>query len=114
MLPPFEHLLRNAVIHGIELTTERKAAGKPATGNVIISLHRESSEVVIDVSDDGRGLDIEGIKKKAIDANIVDADSDVTDEEAMQLILRPGFSTADHLTQAAGRGIGMDVVASEI
>jgi chemosensory pili system protein ChpA (sensor histidine kinase/response regulator) len=114
MLPPFEHLLRNAVIHGIELPEEREAAGKPATGNVIISLHRESSEVVIDVSDDGRGLDIEGIKKKAIDANIVDADSDVTDEEAMQLILRPGFSTADHLTQAAGRGIGMDVVASEI
>lgn len=114
MLAPFEHLLRNAVIHGIEPPEERERAGKPATGRVSISLHREGSEVVIEVADDGRGLDVDAIRRKAVEQGLLDPQQRVTDEEAMQLILRPGFSTAGRLTQAAGRGIGMDVVASEI
>ncbi len=114
MLAPFEHMLRNAVIHGIETPAERERAGKPPTGRVSISLHREGSEVVIEVADDGRGLDVDAIRRKAIEQGLLDPRQRVTDEEAMQLILRPGFSTASRLTQAAGRGIGMDVVASEI
>jgi chemosensory pili system protein ChpA (sensor histidine kinase/response regulator) len=114
MLPPFEHMLRNAVIHGIETPADRQAAGKPAAGNVTVDLRREGSEVAIEVIDDGRGLDVVSIKRKAVELGLVEAVTDVTDEEAMQLILRSGFSTADRLTQAAGRGIGMDVVANEI
>ncbi|MDJ0928889.1 MAG: Hpt domain-containing protein [Gammaproteobacteria bacterium] len=114
MLAPFEHMLRNAVIHGIEDPAEREAAGKPATGTVTIALRREGSEVVIEVADDGRGLDIPGIRQKAIEHGLLDPEAEITDEETIQLILRSGFSTADQLTQSAGRGIGMDVVASEI
>ncbi len=114
MLPPFEHMLRNAVVHGLESPAEREAAGKPQTGSVEILLRREGSEVVIEVRDDGRGLDVAAIKAKAIEQGLLDPDAEVTDEEAMQFILRAGFSTAGQLTQSAGRGIGMDVVASEI
>ena len=114
MLPPFEHMLRNAVIHGIESPAQREAAGKPAAGMVLISLRREGAEVIIEVTDDGRGLDVAAIRHKAIELDLLDPQAEVTDEEVMQFILRPGFSTAERLTQAAGRGIGMDVVASEI
>jgi chemosensory pili system protein ChpA (sensor histidine kinase/response regulator) len=114
MLPPFEHMLRNAVIHGIELPAEREAAGKSPTGTVSISLRREGAEVLIVVEDDGSGLNIGQIRQKAIEKDLLDTDSELTDEEVMQFILRPGFSTAERLTQSAGRGIGMDVVASEI
>lgn len=114
MLPPFEHMLRNAVIHGIESVEERESLGKPAQGQVIIRFRREGSEVVIEVVDDGRGLDIDSIRRKAEDRGIISAGQELSDDEAAQLILRSGFSTADRLTQAAGRGIGMDVVVSEI
>ena len=114
MLPPFEHMLRNAVVHGIEAPAAREAAGKPATGNIVISLNRDGSEAVIELTDDGRGLDVDAIRRKAVDLGFMDTGTPVSDEEAMQFILRPGFSTADRLTQAAGRGIGMDVVASEV
>lgn len=114
MLPPFEHMLRNAIVHGLETPAEREAAGKPATGRVEILLRREGSEVVIAVRDDGRGLDVEAIRAKAVEQGLLDPATEVTDEEIRQFILRPGFSTAGQLTQSAGRGIGMDVVASEI
>ncbi len=114
MLPPFEHLLRNAVIHGIELPEEREAAGKPPVGNITVTLHREGSEVVVTITDDGAGIDIAAIREKALQLGIVDPDSELTDEQLMQLILHAGMSTADKLTQSAGRGIGMDVVASEV
>lgn len=114
MLPPFEHMLRNAVIHGIESTDERENLSKPATGRISIVFRREGSEVVIDVFDDGRGLDIPAIKAKAELLGFLRPGQAVTDEEAMELILRSGFSTADRLTQTAGRGIGMDVVSSEV
>ncbi len=114
MLPPFEHMLRNSVIHGLESPAEREALGKPPAGTIRIAIRREGAEVVIDIADDGRGLDVVAIRRKAVELGFVDRDTPLTDEEAMQFILRSGFSTADQLTQAAGRGIGMDVVANQV
>ncbi|HEX2138851.1 MAG TPA: Hpt domain-containing protein [Woeseiaceae bacterium] len=114
MLPPFEHMLRNAVIHGIEAPKVRQEKGKPATGRITIRLHREGAEMVIDVADDGAGLDVDAIRRKAYERSLLQPDSKVTDEEIMQLILTPGFSTASKITQSAGRGVGMDVVANEV
>ena len=114
MLPPFEHMLRNSIVHGIEGTAERQAAGKPAVGRIAIRLHREGAEMVIDVADDGSGLDVEAIRRKAYELDLLKPDSKVTDEEIMQLILTPGFTTASAITQSAGRGVGMDVVANEV
>jgi chemosensory pili system protein ChpA (sensor histidine kinase/response regulator) len=114
MLPPFEHMLRNAVVHGIEDPSDRQAVGKPASGRITIRLHREGAEMIIDVADDGAGLDVEAIRRKAFEKGLLKADSKVTDESIMQLILTPGFSTAEKVTQSAGRGVGMDVVANEI
>jgi chemosensory pili system protein ChpA (sensor histidine kinase/response regulator) len=114
MLPPFEHMMRNAVIHGIEKPNARQKKGKPATGRITIRLHREGAEMVIDVSDDGAGLDVKAIRRKAYERGLLKAESKATDEEIMQLILTPGFSTAKKVTQAAGRGVGMDVVANEV
>ena len=113
MLPPFEHMLRNAVVHGIETPADRSRAGKPAAGGITVRLHREGSEMVIDVADDGAGLDVERIRSKARERGLL-ADASVSDAQIMELILAPGFSTADELTQAAGRGVGMDVVANEV
>jgi chemosensory pili system protein ChpA (sensor histidine kinase/response regulator) len=114
MLPPFEHMLRNAVVHGIEEPDVRQGNGKPATGQLTIRLHREGAEMVIDVADDGAGLDVETIRRKAYELELLQPDSKVADEEIMNLILTPGFSTAGKVTQAAGRGVGMDVVANEV
>lgn len=114
MLPPFEHMLRNAVVHGIESPKARQKANKPATGRITIRLHREGAEMIIDVADDGGGLDVAAIRRKAYELDMLRPDSKITDEEIMGLILTPGFSTAGQVTQAAGRGVGMDVVASEV
>jgi chemosensory pili system protein ChpA (sensor histidine kinase/response regulator) len=114
MLPPFEHMLRNAIFHGIEDPGERQAIGKPATGRITIRLHREGAEMVIDVADDGRGLEVDAIRRKAYELDMLQPDSKITDDEIMQLILAPGFSTAVTVTQSAGRGVGMDVVANEV
>jgi chemosensory pili system protein ChpA (sensor histidine kinase/response regulator) len=114
MLPPFEHMLRNSVAHGIESREERLAAGKPETGNINIDLQREGAEVVIVIADDGRGVDTDAVRAKATELGILTPASEPDDEQVLQFILRPGFSTADRVTQAAGRGVGMDVVANEI
>ena len=114
MLPPFEHMLRNAVVHGIESAAKRQAAGKPVVGRITIRLHREGSEMVIDVADDGDGLDVEAIRRKAYELDLLQPETKVSDEEIMDLILKPGFSTAGAITQSAGRGVGMDVVANEV
>ncbi|MEL7538434.1 MAG: Hpt domain-containing protein [Pseudomonadota bacterium] len=113
MLPPFEHMLRNSVIHGIEDEAARVAAGKSRIGGITVRLHREGSEMVIDVADDGAGLNVERIRQKALERGLVGSEK-LSDEAAMELILTPGFSTADSLTQSAGRGVGMDVVANEV
>jgi chemosensory pili system protein ChpA (sensor histidine kinase/response regulator) len=114
MLPPFEHLLRNAVAHGIEGAAVRRKRGKPDVGKVFLKIRREGSEVITEVSDDGGGLDLAAIRRKAFEKGFVAENQKITDEQAIELILQPGFSTASELTQAAGRGVGMDVVDNEI
>ncbi len=114
LLPPLEHMLRNAVIHGIEPPELRRQAGKPPAARITIRFRREGSQVLVDVQDDGAGLNLAAIRRKAIDQGLIRQDQQITDEEITQLILRSGLTTADRLTQSAGRGIGMDVVISEI
>jgi chemosensory pili system protein ChpA (sensor histidine kinase/response regulator) len=114
MVSPLEHMLRNAVVHGIETPERRAALGKPDVGRISISLERDGAEVVIVVADDGAGISVKLIREKAIALGLADPQAKLTDEEAVQLILEPGFSTAGHVTQAAGRGVGMDVVATEV
>lgn len=114
MLPPFEHMLRNAVVHGIETQEERARRGKPPAGRILLELHREGAEVMVRLTDDGAGMNLEAIRAKGRALGLVPPGRTLSDEDAMQLILEPGFSTAGALTQQAGRGVGMDVVATEI
>jgi chemosensory pili system protein ChpA (sensor histidine kinase/response regulator) len=114
MTAPLEHLLRNAVIHGIETPELREQAGKPGQGRLQLSLWREGSQLYIELADDGRGLDLDAIRQTAIRRGLMPADAEVSDDEAAQFIFVPGFSTARALTQDAGRGVGMDVVAAEV
>jgi chemosensory pili system protein ChpA (sensor histidine kinase/response regulator) len=114
MVAPLEHMLRNSVVHGIEAPDRRAVLGKPDVGRISISLERDGAEIVIVVADDGAGINVKLIREKAIALGLTDVHAKLTDEEAMQLILEPGFSTAGHVTQAAGRGVGMDVVATEV
>ena len=114
MLPPFEHMLRNSVVHGIESPEERVARGKPETGTIKVGLHREGSEMVIVLEDDGRGIDVKAVRERAKARGLLPPGRVLSDEEALQLILEPGFSTASSVTQHAGRGVGMDVVVTEI
>jgi len=111
---PFEHMLRNAIAHGIESPAERRKAGKPVEGSVHITVAREATEVVVRVSDDGRGLNREAIRKRGIERGLLRAETRPTDNQLLSMITQPGFSTASKVTQLAGRGVGMDVVANEI
>jgi chemosensory pili system protein ChpA (sensor histidine kinase/response regulator) len=114
MLPPFEHMLRNAVVHGIERPDERAHRGKPEAGRILLELHREGAEVMVRLTDDGGGMNLKAIREKAQALGLIGPGQELGDEDAMQLILEPGFSTAGAITQQAGRGVGMDVVATEI
>lgn len=114
MTAPLEHLLRNSIVHGIEDPQSRAAAGKPELGRINVNLWREGSQLLVELRDDGRGLDFPAIRATAIKRGLMPADAEVTDDEIAQFIFQPGFSTARKLTQDAGRGIGMDVVASEV
>ena len=114
MLAPFEHMLRNAIVHGIELPAARVAAGKDETGVIDVTLKREGSEVVITVADDGAGVNLKLVRDRAVTLGLITPKQELSDEQALQLILEPGFSTAGKVTQSAGRGVGMDVVATEI
>ncbi|HEY1726180.1 MAG TPA: Hpt domain-containing protein [Steroidobacteraceae bacterium] len=114
MLPPFEHMLRNAVVHGIESPAERLAAGKDETGHIHLSLQREGSEVIVQVRDDGSGMNLAAIRAKGVELGLIRPDQALSDDDVMQLVLEPGFSTASSVTQQAGRGVGMDVVAVEV
>ncbi|MDO9371869.1 MAG: Hpt domain-containing protein [Gammaproteobacteria bacterium] len=114
MVSSLEHMLRNAVDHGIELPEVRRAAGKPAAGTINLRLGREGADIVIAISDDGRGLDLERVRAKAVERGLLTQHAKVSDTELMQFILEPGFSTAREITQISGRGVGMDVVSSEI
>ncbi|AUM13282.1 Hpt domain-containing protein [Ketobacter alkanivorans] len=114
MVPPLEHMLRNAVDHGLETPEQRLAAGKKDTGRITIHLAREGGEVVLRLTDDGKGINLDGVKKRAIERGLMKANAPLTDKEVMQFIFKPGFSTAEKVTQISGRGVGMDVVHSEI
>lgn len=112
---PLEHMLRNSVDHGIELPEQRDRVGKPSEGQIIIEIKREGSEIVIRLKDDGRGIDVDSVRHKAISRGLIDAnDTSITDLEVMQYIFHAGLSTASSLTQISGRGVGMDVVLNEV
>ncbi|MBU2953066.1 Hpt domain-containing protein [Marinobacter sp. F3R08] len=114
MIAPLEHMLRNALDHGIETPADRKQAGKLETGEVTLSLTREGGDVVLRMIDDGAGIPSSVIREKAIRQGMLREDEDLSEREILQFILQPGFSTAQAVTQISGRGVGMDVVASEI
>ncbi|ODS24555.1 hypothetical protein AB835_02940 [Candidatus Endobugula sertula] len=114
MVAPLEHMLRNAVDHGIEPQPVRQHRGKPAAGRITLSLEREGGNILLVLSDDGAGIDVQRTRQKAIERQLMSADAALTDQEILQFIFRPGFSTAETVTQISGRGVGMDVVSSEI
>ncbi|MEX0605747.1 MAG: Hpt domain-containing protein [Marinobacter sp.] len=114
MIAPLEHMLRNALDHGIEKPADRIKSGKAETGEVTLSLAREGGEVVLRMVDDGAGIPTHVIREKAIRQGMLRKDEELSDREILQFILQPGFSTAQAVTQISGRGVGMDVVASEI
>lgn len=114
MVAPLEHMLRNAVDHGIELPEERVAAGKNPNGRILLTLGREGGEVILRLVDDGRGINLKRVREKAIERGLMSADAQISDQDVIQFILHAGFSTADKVTQISGRGVGMDVVHSEI
>ena len=113
MVGPFEHLLRNAIVHGIENREQRRAAGKSETGELRVEIRQEGNEVMLQFTDDGRGLDLQRIRSKAQATGLLPPEHDLTEAELTDLIFNPGFSTATEVTELAGRGIGMDVVRSE-
>jgi chemosensory pili system protein ChpA (sensor histidine kinase/response regulator) len=110
----FEHLLRNCVIHGIEPPEQRQAAGKDPTGSIVITLEQEGNEVSVEIRDDGAGLDLPRIRQRALEMGLIGAADELDERELANLIFMPGLSTVAVLTEAAGRGVGMDVVKSEI
>ncbi|WP_336694873.1 Hpt domain-containing protein [Delftia acidovorans] len=114
MMPAFEHLLRNCVAHGIESPEQRAAAGKPAMGTIEIILSQERNDVALSVEDDGAGLNLQRIRDKAVAQGLWPEDQTLTEQDAGRLIFEPGFTTATEVTGVAGRGIGMDVVRSEV
>ncbi|MBC3869915.1 response regulator [Undibacterium oligocarboniphilum] len=113
MVGPFEHLLRNAIVHGIEARDVRRQLGKNETGELLIEIRQEGNEVVIRFNDDGRGLDLAHIRQKALSRGMISNEQAPNDAETASLIFEPGFSTATEITELAGRGVGMDVVRSE-
>jgi chemosensory pili system protein ChpA (sensor histidine kinase/response regulator) len=114
MTAPFEHLLRNAIVHGLESPEQRELKGKPPIGNIALTLRQEGNEVVFEFKDDGAGLNTAKIRQKAVEQGLIQATEIISDEKAMLLIFETGLSTATELTEISGRGVGMDVVRSEI
>ena len=113
MTGPIEHLLRNSITHGLEEIEQRRVAGKPEIGEISLTLSQEGNEVVIDLADDGAGLNFERICSKAIEQGLLAPDQHPDETVLTDFIFHPGFSTAKELTEIAGRGVGMDVVKSE-
>lgn len=111
---PLEHMLRNSVAHGLETREERAARGKPEIGDVSLSLMQEGNEIILVLADDGAGLDYQRIRERAVAVGLLGADEQASDERLAELIFTPGFSTAAEVSQIAGRGVGMDVVKTEI
>ena len=114
MTAPLEHMLRNSLAHGIETPADRAGSGKNEEGTVNIGISREATEVVIRVTDDGRGMDRDAIRRKAIERGLMKPDAQLSDRDLFGFVLETGFSTAETVSKIAGRGVGMDVVHSEI
>ncbi|WP_144820781.1 Hpt domain-containing protein [Marinobacter piscensis] len=114
MIAPLEHMLRNAIDHGIEPPADRRASGKAESGKVTLSLAREGGDIVLRMTDDGAGIASSEIRDKAVQQGLMGEDEELSEREILQFIVHPGFSTARQVTQVSGRGVGMDVVASEI
>ncbi len=114
MAAPLEHLLRNAVAHGVEDREIRAAKGKPDIGEISLALKQEGNEIILSFADDGAGLDFERIRARAIEAGLLQEDEEADAERLANLIFTPGFSTAAEVSQVAGRGVGMDVVKTEV
>ena len=111
---PLEHMLRNALVHGVEAPQARAAAGKPEAGRIALALRQEANEIALVLSDDGAGIDTARLLEKAIEKGIVAAGEELAESERLQLVFASGLSTSEELTQLAGRGVGMDVVRNEI
>ncbi|HSG90157.1 MAG TPA: Hpt domain-containing protein [Pseudomonadales bacterium] len=114
MIAPLEHMLRNAVDHGLEKPEVRTERGKPAQGTIRLKLSQEGGQILIQVADDGGGINAAGVRAKAVERGLLAADAEPTQEEILAFIMSPGFSTAKSVTQISGRGVGMDVVNSEV
>jgi two-component system chemotaxis sensor kinase CheA len=114
LLDPIMHSVRNSIDHGIESPEERKAAGKPPEGMVLLKATNEGNMIVIEIADDGKGIDVEAVKAKAVERGLVSPNKLLTDVEAFNLIFEPGFSTAKQITSISGRGVGLDVVRRQI
>lgn len=114
LVAPFEHMLRNAIDHGIEDREQRLQAKKPETGHIVLNIGRQGTDVVVTFSDDGKGIDVNRIKEKALQTGLMTPDQKLEQEEILQFIFHPGFSTAAQVTQISGRGVGLDVVQSDI
>jgi chemotaxis protein histidine kinase CheA/ActR/RegA family two-component response regulator len=114
LIDPLLHILRNAVDHGLETPAERLAAGKPREGRVTLTVARRGQVVTVQVADDGRGLDLDAIRQKAIEKGLIGHDAELTAAETARLTLLPGFSTRDAVSEISGRGVGLDVVATRL
>jgi chemosensory pili system protein ChpA (sensor histidine kinase/response regulator) len=114
VVPPMEHLIRNSISHGVESKNKRKKLGKPDKGLLKLEISREGKDIIIGFSDDGQGLDLDRIRSKAEERGLLDKGMNPSDEHLANLIFVPGFSTAANVTQVSGRGVGMDVVQSEL
>jgi len=114
LLDPIMHSVRNSIDHGIESAEERRAAGKPDEGTVLLKAANEGNMIVIEIGDDGKGIDVEAVKSKAVERGLISQNKILTDVEAFNLIFEPGFSTAKSITAISGRGVGLDVVRRQI
>ena len=114
VISPIEHMLRNAIAHGIETPEGRKQAGKEAQGSIHFSIVNEGSNILIKIKDDGAGINLDAIREKAISKKLITADAHVSKEQLLEIMMQSGFSTAESVSQIAGRGVGMDVVSTEI
>lgn len=114
LVTPLEHMLRNAIDHGLEDRVQRQQAQKPETGRIELNIHRQGTDVVVTFKDDGRGIDIEKVRQKALMFGLINPEQVLEHQDILQLIFHPGLSTADQVTQISGRGVGLDVVQSDI
>jgi two-component system chemotaxis sensor kinase CheA len=114
LLDPLIHCVRNSIDHGIEVPSERKSSGKQEDGNILLKASNEGNMILIEISDDGKGIDVDAVRKKAVDRGLIHPNKSLSDIEAFNLIFDPGFSTAKKVTDISGRGVGLDVVKKKI